>query len=53
LTGERRDHAVLMVEAYVEGLRALGAVRAIELALRGEPWTPLDERREAELLFGT
>jgi hypothetical protein len=44
--------ALLLVEAHVRSEEAEGAVRAVRLALRGEPWTPRDLAAEMEELLG-
>jgi hypothetical protein len=43
--------ACLIVEAYAASEEAEGAARAIELALSGEKWQPIDLRAAAEALL--
>ena len=43
--------ARLFAEAHVSTEEALGVARAIDLAKRGEPWEPLDHRKEQGFLF--
>ena len=45
------ESARRLVEAYEAAEAALGAERAVGLAIRGEAWRPFDPRQEAEALF--
>ena len=53
--GERADalsvrSAELLIEAHLRYEEVEGAARAVECALRGEPWTPYDPRETSEWL---
>jgi hypothetical protein len=45
------ESARRLIEAYAAVEAALGAERAVGLAIRGEAWRPFDPREEAEALF--
>jgi hypothetical protein len=45
------ESARRLIEAYAAAEVALGAERAVGLAIRGEAWRPFDPQEEAEALF--
>ncbi|MCW2318571.1 hypothetical protein M2322_004140 [Rhodoblastus acidophilus] len=45
------EWARAMIEAYEAAQAALGAERAIDLAIRGEKWTPVDHDKDVEVLL--
>ena len=45
------ESARRLIEVYAAAEAALGADRAVGLAIRGEAWRPFDPREEAEALF--